>query len=241
MRPTLMTVRGMRVPSYPAMFYLGVVLGMVAQNAAANAAGLSSAHVYAATLLLLPPALVGARLMYVAVHWRDYKDDPRQILNRASGGMALYGGLLVMLPASLPVLAALDLPFWRFWDVTIFLLLSAMVCTRIGCLLNGCCAGRASSGHLALSLRDGTGQRVRRVPTQLLEAAVGAALLATAAAASPALQRPGELFLLVVAGYGAGRAVLQPLRAERARVDAMLLISLALVVFSLAGLMLMGT
>jgi phosphatidylglycerol:prolipoprotein diacylglycerol transferase len=241
MRPTLITLRGLRVPSYPAMFYLGVLLGVLAQNAAANAAGLSSARVYAATLVLLPVAIAGARLMYVAGHWRDYKDDPRQILNRASGGMALYGGLLVMLPASVAVLAALDLPYWRFWDVTSFLLLSAMISTRIGCLLNGCCAGRATSGHLGLSLRDVSGERVRRVPTQLLEAGVGVALFATALVVWPALHRPGVLFLLLVAGYGACRAVLQPLRAERGRVDAMLLLSLALVVLSLAVLVLMGT
>ncbi len=241
MRPTLVAVRGMQVPSYQAMFYLGVVLGVVAQNAAAHAAGISPVRVYAATFVLLPAALAGARLMYVAGHWHAYKGDLRLIVNRSSGGMALYGGLLVMLPASVGVLAALDLPYWRYWDVTSFLLLSAMVCTRIGCLLNGCCAGRITDGRLALSLRDVTGQRARRVPTQLLEAGAAAMLLAAAPLVWPAVHRPGELFLLVVAGYGASRAVLQPLRAERARIDAMLLLSLVLVAFSLAGLMLIGT
>jgi phosphatidylglycerol:prolipoprotein diacylglycerol transferase len=241
MRPTLVTVHGVRIPSYPALFYLGVILGMVAQNAAANAAGLSSGRVYAATLLLLPPALAGARLLYVAAHWREYRGSPRQILNRAEGGMALYGGLLVMVPASVGLLAALDLPFWRFWDVTSFLLLSAMVFTRVGCLLNGCCTGRETTSRLALPWRDAGGDRVRRMPTQVLEAGVGAALLAAAFTLWPVLDRPGEIFLFVVAGYGSARIVLQPLRAERVRVDVMVLISLALVATGLAGLVLMWT
>jgi phosphatidylglycerol---prolipoprotein diacylglyceryl transferase len=241
MRPTLITLRGRRVPSYPAMLYLGVLFGMVAQNAAANAAGLPTARVYAATLVLFPVALVGARLLYVAGHLREYQHDPWQILDRASGGMAMYGGLLVMLPASVAVLAAFDLPYWRFWDVTSFLILLAMVWTRIGCLLNGCCAGRITSGRLGLWLSDVRGQRARRRPTQLLEATVAAALFAGASTVSPRLHRPGELFLLVVAGYGACRMVLQPLRAERARVDGILLLSLCLVTLSLAGLVLMRT
>lgn len=224
MRPTLLTVRGLRVPSYQAMFCLGVTLGVVAQNAAANAAGLSAVRVYAATFVLLPIGIAGTRLLYVLGHRHDFRRNPGQILDRASGGMALYGGLLAILPASIPLLAALDLPFWRFWDVTSFLLLVAMVCTRIGCLLNGCCAGR-----------------LRRVPTQLLEAVAGAALLVAALILWPVLDRPGELFLLIVAGYGAARTMLQPLRVEGARRDAMVLISLALVVCSLAALGLIGT
>jgi prolipoprotein diacylglyceryltransferase len=224
MRPTLVAFGGIRVPSYQAMFCLGVTLGVVAQNGAANAAGLSAARVYAATFVLLPIGIAGTRLLYVLGHRHDFRPDPRQILDRASGGMALYGGLLAIVPASIPVLAALAVPFWRYWDVTIFLLLVAMVCTRIGCLLNGCCAGR-----------------LRRVPTQLLEAAVGAALLVAAVALWPVLDRPGELFLLIVAGYGAARTVLQPLRAEGTRTDATVLISLGLVVCSLAAVGLIGT
>ena len=241
MCPTLITVRGIRIPSYPAMLCLGVLLGMLAQNAAANAAGLPSARVYVATVVLFPIALAGARLLYVAGHWQEYRRDPWQIVNRSSGGMAMYGGLLVMLPASVAVLATLRLPYWRFWDVTSFLILLAMVWTRIGCLLNGCCVGRRTSGRLGLSLRDVTGECARRVPTQLLEAVVAAALLAGAVLAWSQVHRPGELFLLVVASYAVGRFALQPLRAERARVDWMLLLSLALVVLSLTGLALMRT
>jgi phosphatidylglycerol---prolipoprotein diacylglyceryl transferase len=241
MRPTLFTVLGRRVSSYPAMFVLGVSLGALAQNAAANAAGLPSSRVYAATMVLLPLALVGARLLYVAGHWRDFEARRRHLFDRASGGMVLYGGLLVMLPASLAVLAVADLPYWRFWDVTSFLILLAMMCTRVGCLLNGCCAGRITRSRLGFSSNDVTGLRARRFPMQLLEAAVGALLLVAAVVLAPLLDRPGELFLLLLAGYAAFRAVVQPLRAEQKRGDPTLLLSLMLVALSLVGVVLMRT
>jgi phosphatidylglycerol---prolipoprotein diacylglyceryl transferase len=241
MRPTLLTLRGIEVPSYPAMFYVGAILGIVAQNAAANAAGLPSGRVYVATMLLFPVALVGARLLYVAGHWSEYRNCPRRIVDRASGGMTMYGGLFLMLPASVLVLGALDVPYWPFWDVTIFLLLIAMISTRVGCLLNGCCAGRPTRGHVGLWLRDAHDRLERRVPTQLLEALLALALLCGATVVRMRFPHPGELFLSVLASYAAGRLVLQPLRAEHTRLDGPLLFSAALLVGSLAGVVLIGT
>ena len=241
MRPVLLTLRGFGIPSYPAMFYVGVVLGVVAQNAAANAAGLPSARVYIATMLLFPVSLVGARLLYVAAHWSEYRNSPRRIVERGSGGMTMYGGLFLMLPASVVVLRALEVPYWSFWDITIFLLLTAMISTRVGCLLNGCCAGRPTRGHLGLWLRDAHGRMERRVPTQLLEVFLAVVLLCGATIASARTLHPGELFLSVLAGYAAGRLILQPLRAERARFDGPSVFSAALLFASLAGLVLIGT
>jgi phosphatidylglycerol:prolipoprotein diacylglycerol transferase len=237
-RPTLLTVRGVAVPSYPAMLCLGIVLGVVVQNAAANDAGIAADRVWIATLVMLPLALVGARLLHVAGHWHLYRHDLPRVVDRSSGGMVMYGGLIVMLPASLVVLARLDLPYWRFWDATILLILPAMVCTRLGCHLNGCCAGRETDGRFGVAMRGDDGTSARRIPTQLLEAGLAGALLVAAVALRPTLDRPGQLFLLVAAGYGIGRTLLQPLRGARTRVDGLLLLSAAIAVLAVVALVL---
>src|SRR2546423_8340716 len=134
MRPVLFHWRGRAVPSYPAMLYLGVVSGLVAGNVAANATGLNGARVYVASLALLPLALVGARLASVVANLGAYRDGPGRIWRRAEGGQAMYGGLITV-PASVPLLAVLHLPFWAFWDVGAFTLLTGMIFARVGCLL----------------------------------------------------------------------------------------------------------
>jgi phosphatidylglycerol:prolipoprotein diacylglycerol transferase len=238
-RRVLFTWRGVRVWSYPALVYLGLVAGLAAQNAAAHAAGLDAARVYAATLLLLPLALAGARALHVAQHWDEYRRAPRRIWRRAEGGMAMLGGVPIMLAASAPLLAWLGVPYWRFWDSAIFCILTGMVFARVGCLLNGCCAGRATDGPLGVRLPDQHGAWARRVPVQPMEAAVGALLLAAVAVARPRLDEPGALFLLAAAMYGAARLALQRLRADRPRVaglDPQLAIAAALAVGSLAAL-----
>ena len=70
-------------PSYPAMLYLGLVCGVAASNVAAHAAQLAAGRVFVATLILLIPALLGARLLFVLTHWELYRADPGRIWRRA--------------------------------------------------------------------------------------------------------------------------------------------------------------
>src|SRR5262249_36870574 len=146
MRRLLFEYGGVRVYAYPAMLSVGIVLGTIVANHVAHLAGANALHVYVATLLLLGPALVRARLLPVPSRWPVYRCDRARIWRRLDGGASLYGGLLVALLLSPPILWLLALPFWAYWDIAIFTLLVGMVFTKVGCLLNGCCAGRPVAG-----------------------------------------------------------------------------------------------
>jgi phosphatidylglycerol:prolipoprotein diacylglycerol transferase len=213
MRRILFQWRGFTVWSYPAMLYVGLVAGVVAGNAAAHAAGIDAFRVFVATLVLIVPALIFARLLHVAAHWRLYRHNPRRIWNRREGGFAQYGGLAAALPLSLPLLAALNLPLGAFWDVGMLTILVGMIFARIGCLMNGCCAGRPSQTWVSVYLPNHLGEWERRIPTQCLEAAWAAVLLVSAITIWRWLPFPGALFLLVTAGYAAGRLALESMRA----------------------------
>jgi prolipoprotein diacylglyceryltransferase len=211
MRPLLFEWRGIKVWSYPAMLYVGLVAGVVAGNIAAHSAGLDAFRVFVATLLLIPQALIGARLLHVFTHWDVYRNERRRIWDRNEGGQAQYGGLLVMVPLSFPLLAALDLPLGAFWDVASFTILTGMIFTRVGCLLNGCCAGRPTRS-LGVWLPNARGVWQKRIPTQILEAAWATALLLSMVKVWPLLPFKGALFLYVVAGYAVGRLALESAR-----------------------------
>lgn len=237
MRRVLWRWRAITIYSYPAMLYLGLVFGIVAGNYVANLAGLNSAGVFIATLLLLVPALAGARLLYVASHWETYRREPARIWRRSEGGAAMYGGLPLSLLASIPLLGLLQLPFGAFWDMATFTILIGMIFTRIGCLLNGCCGGRPTEGRLGLYLPDHRGIWKRRIPTQLLEAGWASLLLVGAIGLWSRLPFPGALFLYCLTGYGIGRLVFESTREEQDRVGTWTVhqaISAALVALSAA-------
>jgi len=190
----------LRLPAYTAMLYIGCVAGVYAGVAVADAEGLDATRFALVTVVLLVPAFAGARLWFVLQHLERFRADPGQVWRRAQGGSSVYGGLVCGVVASIPVLALADIPFWSFWDAASVTMLVGLIFTRVGCQLNGCCAGR-------------------RLPTPLLEAAWAAIVLAGALAIRPHLAHPGELFAVVVAAYAAGRLVLEPTRESPARVN----------------------
>ena len=197
------------------MLYFGLVFGVVAGNIVAHANAVDAFRVYIATLILIVPALAGARLLYVAAEWPTYHNNLSRIWDRSDGGYIMYGGLPAALLVSVPLLRILHLGIPAFWDVAIFTMLVGMVFTRIGCLMNGCCAGRPSSGWFGFYLpnRDGTWEK--RIPTQALEAGWAAILIIVAVAVRRSMPFPGALFLLVSLGYAAGRLLMEFARERK--------------------------
>src|SRR5689334_14640788 len=123
------------------MLYAGTVTGIILATRWAESEGLPAGRVNAALLILVLPAVVGARLLFVATHWDRFRREPRRIWSRTDGGAALYGGLILALVLSLPLLHALGIPFGAFWDAGSIAMMTGMVFARVGCLLTGCCAG----------------------------------------------------------------------------------------------------
>jgi phosphatidylglycerol---prolipoprotein diacylglyceryl transferase len=236
MKQVLFTLRGHDVYAYPFMLYVGITVGVLAGTTAAGHRRLNQTSAYVAMLLLSAAALAGARLLFVVANWRFYRREPRKIWRRSDGGYALYGGLLLALLLSVPLLAALRVPFAKFWDAAAITILTGMIFAKLGCFLNGCCAGCASSAWLSFHLPDAHGHWSRRLPAQLLEAAFAAVLLAGALASWHHMPRDGSVFLAAAAAYGCGRWLLESAREGVGGLSRMTLarkISAALVVLSI--------
>ena len=237
MRPVLFRIGNLDIHSYPALQYAGLTIGVLVGNLLARTIGLDAFRVYVATIILLFPALAGARVLYLLIHWKQYREHPRQIWNTRAGGAAQYGGILVAVPLSIPLLRVLDIPFGAFWDVAGVTIMTGMVFTRIGCFLNGCCAGRECRNWLGIYLPNTRAVWTRRYPTQLFEAGWAATLLVTGLAIRSSLPFDGALFIYIAAGYSLGRLVMESLRDLRAtRFTIHHAISLFIIAVSLAVL-----
>jgi phosphatidylglycerol---prolipoprotein diacylglyceryl transferase len=238
-RKVLFSCHGLNVYSYPAMLYVGLVAGVFSGVWVAQKSGMNADRFAVAMLILLVPALVGARLYFVFTRWDVYRREPRRIWRRSEGGMAMYGGLILAVPLSFPLLRAMDLPFGAFWDAATFTMLLGMAFTRVGCLLNGCCGGRPTAAWFALDLPDDRGVWKRRYPTQLIEMTFALLLFAAAFALRGRAPFPGAIFCWAVVAYGAGRFFLERLREDatggRDRA-AMQVTSIVLLIAALAGL-----
>jgi phosphatidylglycerol:prolipoprotein diacylglycerol transferase len=239
MRKILISWRGWNLHSYPTMLYLGLVCGIFVAAWVAGLSGLDQDRFVLASLILSPLTLIGARLYFVAGHWELYRHNRARIWRRSEGGMAMYGGLLLTVPLSFPLLRIMGLSFAKFWDAATFAMLVGMIFTRFGCLLGGCCGGRPSTSWLALKLPDHRGIRRRRWPTQLLEAGWAAVLLIAASGLRGHAPFDGAIFCSALLAYGIGRFFLQKLRDDAIASDTGM-IQFTSVLLAMAGLIGMG-
>jgi phosphatidylglycerol:prolipoprotein diacylglycerol transferase len=189
------------------MLFLGLLAGTYTTYAATYVLGLRRGTVPLAILVLLVPAVLGARLAFVVGRWHVLPRDARGIFRCGEGGAVSYGALLAV-PLSAPLLTALHVPFTSFWDAGALGFLAASIFLKFGCALNGCCSGRVTPGRFSLVFSDVAGVRERRIPNQLLEAGWATALLIAAAFALGRMPFSGALFLSLLVGYAAGRFAL---------------------------------
>jgi phosphatidylglycerol:prolipoprotein diacylglycerol transferase len=217
MHPIMFEWRGLKIHSYPALQYTGLTIGVLIGNIAARSIGLDDFRVYIATIILLFPALAGARVLHVLMNRDFYRRHPGEIWNTRKGGAAQYGGILAAVPLSIPLLRYLEIPFGAFWDVAGITIMVGMAFTRVGCFLNGCCSGRESNSWIAMDLPNIRGEWKRRFPTQLFEAAWATLLLAIGIQIWTSLPFDGALFVFIASGYALGRLVMESMRENAAR------------------------
>jgi phosphatidylglycerol:prolipoprotein diacylglycerol transferase len=239
MRRILFSWRGQNIYSYPTMLYAGLLVGVFVGAHVVQASGMSADRFSIAVILLLIPALAGSRLYFILTRWDIYRHDPARIWRRTEGGMAMYGGFILVVPLSIPLLRSLGLPFGSFWDAAVLTILLGMAFTRIGCFLNGCCSGRPSDAWFAILLPGHHGILQRRIPTQLMEMAFAMMLFSAALTLRNYAPFPGAIFCSVVAAYGLGRSYLESLRDDETGGRDKTIIqatSIVLVLAALAGL-----
>jgi len=77
----------------------GICVGLAMKQA--KKFSLNSDHVIDFCLVIIPAAVIGARLYYVAFTWKSFAADPIKIFDSRSGGLAVLGGVLLSFVAVL--------------------------------------------------------------------------------------------------------------------------------------------
>jgi phosphatidylglycerol:prolipoprotein diacylglycerol transferase len=150
-------------------------------------------------LVALVAGVVGARVLYVLEHLRDFRGSYLSVLALWQGGLTLYGGLVAGTLAGLVAARRLGLPMWLVTDALTPSLALGTMFGRVGCFLNGCCYGRPTRLPWGVvfppdsfaSLEFGP---VPVHPSQLYFAATGLGLFLLAWAARGRVRVPGVTF-----------------------------------------------
>ena len=153
MHPILFHLGSFPVHSYGVMIALAFLAGLWTATLRARREKISGETIADVTLWLMVGGIIGARIVYVATYWREeFADQPlSEIFKIYHGGLVYYGGLIGAMIAGMIYIRWKKLPLWKIADVLAPSCALGNVFGRIGCLLNGCCYGRACSLPWAIS------------------------------------------------------------------------------------------
>jgi phosphatidylglycerol---prolipoprotein diacylglyceryl transferase len=170
---------------------------------------------------LIIGAIVGARTLYVVSYWHEqFAGKPLgEIFMVWRGGLVYYGGLIGSSLACILYVRFKKLPLWKMADILAPSVALGHVFGRIGCLLNGCCYGRACSLPWAIvfpeEARDrGTPAGIPLHPTQIYESLLNLALYLTLARLFRHRKFEGQVFGTYLVCYALLRSFVELFRGD---------------------------
>ena len=169
------------------------------------------------TLWVMIGGILGARFVYVATYWKqEFADQPlSEIFMVQHGGLVYYGGLIGATIFGTGYLAWKKLPIWKITDITAPSIALGSVFGRIGCLLNGCCYGRACD--LPWAIRFPAAHETHGLPvhpTEIYDALLNFILYLGLAWLFRRRKFDGQVFAAFFIGYAICRAMVEIFRGD---------------------------
>ncbi|MBN2035695.1 MAG: prolipoprotein diacylglyceryl transferase [Chitinispirillaceae bacterium] len=209
MHPVLFKVFSFPIHSYGVMLAASFLLGIWVASVRAKRAGLNPGVIADVGFWVILSAIVGARAYYVVLHFEEFQGNLLAIVNPFQGGtigiggLVMYGGFIGAIVASIIFFVVKKLPFLPYADACAPSIALGVMITRIGCFLNGCCYGSATShGGVSFPLESAAGVYQRDIhaaglyPSQLYESAGGLLMLFIILTAGRIKTFPGFQFFL---------------------------------------------
>ena len=174
MHPVLVRFGPLTIHTYGVLVAAGFLLGLALAVKQAKKEGIPQERIIDIGFYVLVAAIIGSRLLFVAVNAGHYLKHPLDIFKIWEGGLVFYGGLILAIPSALWYIRKHNLDAWRITDIFAPSLAIGHAVGRIGCFAAGCCYGRLAELPWAVTFHDPECLATTGVPlhpTQLYESA----------------------------------------------------------------------
>jgi phosphatidylglycerol---prolipoprotein diacylglyceryl transferase len=172
-----------------------------------------------AILWLMIGSVLGARVLYVATYWREsFAGQPWwEVFMIQKGGLVYYGGLIGASFAIIVYTHIQKLPLWKVADIFAPSIALGYVFGRIGCLMNGCCYGRACDLPWGIKFPptpNGPPTGVPLHPTQIYDSLLNLLLYIGLAWLYRRKKFDGQVFAAYLICYAVTRSIVEAFRGD---------------------------
>lgn len=221
MHPIAFQLGPLTVHWYGILLAVAFLLGLWSAAHRAPRSGIAPERISDAGLWLIIGAVVGARLLYVATYWREsFAGEPFwEIFMIQRGGLVYYGGLIGAAGACILFCRRHQLALWKVADVLTPSIALGYVFGRLGCLMNGCCFGRACELPWAIRFpATHTTAGAPLHPTQIYDALLSLGLYAGLAWLYRHKKFDGQVFAAYLLCYAITRSLVETFRGDYSEV-----------------------
>lgn len=166
---------------------------------------------------ILLGAVLGARLLYVVSYWREeFANQPwLAILNIRQGGLVFYGGFIGSCLGVILYCWLKREPLWRLADMMAPSISLGSAFGRLGCLMTGCCYGRACTLPWGIRFPEDHATFGTTVhPTQIYDSLINLAIYVALEWAYRRKRFDGQVFALWLLIYPIARSVTELFRGD---------------------------
>ena len=219
MHPIAFQLGPLTVHWYGVMMALAFLIGLWTAGRRSVRAGIAAEKICDLGPWLIIGAILGARAVYVTTYWNEeFTGQPIwEIFMVQHGGLVYYGGLIGAALGCILYARVKRLPLWKLADILAPSIALGYVFGRIGCLLNGCCYGRACDLPWAIRFPADNPLHPPTFPvhpTEVYESLLNLILYAALAWLYCRKKFDGQVFAVYLMGYAALRSFVEMFRGD---------------------------
>lgn len=202
---------------YGILVALGFIAGLWTAGRRASLAGIKAESVHDIGPWLILGGIGGGRVLYVISYWHEkFASQPWwEVFAIWKGGLVFYGGLIGATLAGMCYVWLKKLPLWKMTDILAPSIALGYAFGRIGCLMNGCCYGRACAMPWAIHFpldHPTHGEGVH--PTELYDSLLNFCFYGFLAWLYRRRKFDGEIFAIYLIGYAIIRSFVEYFRGD---------------------------
>ena len=220
MHPVLFKLGPVTIHTYGVLIALAFLAGITIASSEAVRKGIDKDRMVDLCLYLLAAAIVGSRLLEVAVEYRYYMRHPLEIFMIWKGGLVFYGGFILAVLTGVWYLNRHSMPLWKVADILAPCIALGQAIGRLGCFSAGCCYGKPTDLPWGVTFTDLDSLAVLGVPlhpTQIYESAGTLSIFAFLWLYRKKTAFEGQLFWLYVMLYSVLRFAIEFARGDAVR------------------------